>query len=191
MDEEKRAVGYRQPPVSSRFKKGQSGNPRGRPRNRTRQLPYDTVLGQMVTIREDGKEKRVTAAEAFILRLTKKGLEGCGASTRASLESIEKARRARHESISRTPIRIKIRIFGLCCIVEDLGLAIRLHEYDEDKVELKLKPWIVEAALARLGSRRLSINEQRIVAAATRDPEKVQWPEWWHLDQSARSAVSI
>ena len=28
-----REVGYKKPPVKSRFKKGQSGNPKGRPRN--------------------------------------------------------------------------------------------------------------------------------------------------------------
>jgi hypothetical protein len=30
-------------------------------------VPYHRVLGQMVTIREEGRERRVTAAEAFLL----------------------------------------------------------------------------------------------------------------------------
>ena len=58
------AVGYGKTPASSRFRKGQSGNPRGRPRGRRNDPPYEAVLGQMVTIREDGAERRVTAAEA-------------------------------------------------------------------------------------------------------------------------------
>ena len=89
MNGAKQQVGYQQPPNATRFRKGQSGNPRGRPKNRRREIPYDTVLGQMVTIREDGRERRVTAAEAFLLQLTQKGLAGDSAATRASLDAIE------------------------------------------------------------------------------------------------------
>ncbi len=88
-------VGYRSPPKSTQFKRGQSGNPNGRPRGRRREVPYDNVLGQMVTIREEGRERRVTAAEAFLLHLTKRGLEGDSAAARASLAALETARGAR------------------------------------------------------------------------------------------------
>ena len=40
---------------------------------------YEAVLGQMVTLRERGTTHRVTAAEAFLHQLTKRGLEGDGA----------------------------------------------------------------------------------------------------------------
>ena len=45
----------------------------------------------------------------------------------------------------------------------------------------QLNPWIVEAALARLGDRRLTQGEQREVWQATRTPHKVQWPHWWSV----------
>src|SRR6266446_9108024 len=69
-----------------------SGNPAGRPRGRHRDAPYDDVLGQMVTIREGGTERRVLADEAFLLHLAKRGLEGDGAANRESLAMIEQAR---------------------------------------------------------------------------------------------------
>ena len=174
-------VGYRQPPKSTRFRKGLSGNPRGRPRNRRRQFPHEALLGQMVTIRDEGRERRVTAAEAFLLQLAKKGLEGCGASARATLAGIENARTARQLSEDPTA-HIQFRIMfrsGLCCTIEDLGMAVRLNGQSEDNVKLMLKPWIVEAALTRISAGELSREEQRIILAAARTPEKVRWPDWW------------
>lgn len=173
-------VGYGRPPRSTRFAKGRSGNPRGRPRNRPREVPYDAVIGRMVTIREGGLERRVTAAEAFILQLTKKGLEGCSASARASLASIEGARANRDRSeAGQQPIKVEFQMFGICSVVEDLGMAVRLNRYSEDNARVLLKPWIVEAALARMKPDQLTIDEQRTIVTATRSPEKVRWPEWW------------
>ena len=179
-NEQNEQVGYGQPPRETRFQKGRSGNPKGRPRNRRRDIPYDSLLGQMVTVREDGRERRVTAAEAFILQLTKKGLEGDSASARASLAAIESARAARSSRGEDMPvIRIRFRSFGLCCAVEDLGMGVLVHPTDKERVRMMLKPWIIEAALARLGTRRLSLEEQRMVVASTRTPDRVHWPDWW------------
>ena len=59
-------------------------------------------------------------------------------------------------------------------------MGILLHPTDKVRVRMMLKPWIVEAALARLGTRRLSVEEQRTVWwPDTQAPEKVNWPDWW------------
>lgn len=46
----------------------------------------------MVAIREEGRERRVTAAVAFLLQLTKEGHADDSAAARSSLEAIETAR---------------------------------------------------------------------------------------------------
>ena len=179
-DEEKEPAGYCRPPRATRFRKGQSGNPKGRPRGRRSEIPYDGVLGQMVTVKEDGKERRITAAEAFILQLTQKGLAGDSAAARASLEAIETARAKRHAD--HPPIGIiciKIIADGIDTILDDLNLAVKRFPRDEERVRWELQPWIVEAALKRLGKRQLSPAEQREVWSNTRTPQKVLWPEWW------------
>ena len=53
---------------------------------------HEAVLGQMVTIREGGVERRVKADEAFLLQHRKRALEGDGAATRTTLAVIEYAK---------------------------------------------------------------------------------------------------
>jgi hypothetical protein len=144
-------------------------------------MPYDSVLGQMVTIREDGRERRVTAAEAFLLQLTQKGLAGDSAAARTSLAAIEEARAQRGPGASVDVIRVVFRTMGIGCALDHLGMAIKKYPLDEARVRRELQPWIVEAALTKLGTRQLTIEEQREVWGATRTPHKVQWSAWWSV----------
>lgn len=174
--------GYGKPPTAMRFKKGQSGNPMGRPKNRHKSIPYDAVLGQMVTIREDGRERRVTAAEAFLLQLTQKGLAGDSAAARDSLDAIENARSERGDDRHGIDTIILSAISsGADAILETLGLAKMKYPADEKRVRWELNPWIVEVALERHGKGRLTAAEQREVWDATRTPSKVRWPDWWEV----------
>ena len=178
-DIEESDVGYRNPPKATRFPKGQSGNPAGRPRGRHREAPYEAVLGQMVKIREGGAERNVTAAEAFLLKLTKRALEGDDAAARAALAAIEEARERNGPGypLPLTIIRKIVDPGSVTHALEPLRMAKKLDPYRET-ARMELEPWIVEAALTRLDG-RLSPAEQRIIVEATRTPHKVRWPEWW------------
>jgi hypothetical protein len=171
------SVGYRRPPKNTRFTKGTSGNPAGRPRARHLQAPYEAVLGQLVTIREGGAERRVTAAEAFLLQLAKRGIEGDGAASRASLALIEQARDEQRSSEPLTIVFKAVDPGSVTSALETLRMAIKLDPYRET-ARMALEPWSVEAALKRL-PQPLTPAEQRIVVKATRTPQKVRWPEWW------------
>lgn len=180
MNESSSGGGYRNPPVNTRFKTGQSGNPKGRPPGRKRGIPYESVLGQMVTIRERGGERRVTAAEAFLLQVAKQGLEGDGPAARAMLQMIEEARRKRIAAEMPSEIDktvIKIVGFNANQALEILRMGRKVDRY-RPSAKMKLEPWIVEAALARLDV-PLSVEDQRKVFEATRTPKKVRWPAWW------------
>jgi hypothetical protein len=176
---EENGVGYRRPPTTTRFVKGQSGNPAGRPRGRHREAPYEAVLGQMVTIREGGTERQVTAAEAFLLQLIKRGLEGDGAAARESLAMIEQARERQSAGQSRVTAFVFVGVApgSVASALEPLRMAKKLDPYRET-ARMALEPWLVEAALARLG-RTLSPVDQRTIVNSTRTPQKVRWPEWW------------
>jgi Family of unknown function (DUF5681) len=73
MPETKRqfAPNYRKPPIHTRFKKGQSGNPRGRPAKNLAVL-LSAARNEKVTVTENGKRRQVTKREAMIAQLVNK-----------------------------------------------------------------------------------------------------------------------
>ena len=70
-------VGYGKPPKHSRFKPGQSGNPRGRTKNsKNMSTMLKEALQQKVQVKLNGKPKKVSAEMAILLRLREKALSG-------------------------------------------------------------------------------------------------------------------
>jgi Family of unknown function (DUF5681) len=70
-------TGYGKPPKSGQFKRGKSGNPKGRPKGSLK-LATDLAaeLNEQITVREDGRARRVSKQRALIKSLMAKALQG-------------------------------------------------------------------------------------------------------------------
>jgi hypothetical protein len=131
----------------------------------------------MVTIREGGVERSVTAAEAFLLQLAKRGLEGDGAAARESVAMIEQATERQNADLSQISeiVLVSVAPGSVTSALKPLRMAKKLDPRRET-ARMALEPWLVEAALVY---RTLSSADQRIIVKATRTAHKVMWPEWW------------
>jgi hypothetical protein len=63
-------VGYRKPPRHTRFTKGQSGNPRGRPPGaKNLKTLLSDALNEFVIVSENGGRRKITKREAIVTQL--------------------------------------------------------------------------------------------------------------------------
>jgi hypothetical protein len=87
-------VGYKHPPLDSQFRRGQSGNPRGRRKGQRNVAAVVTeILSQSVIVKQGGKARRVSKGNAVILMLMSKAQNGDGRAVKAMLYWVEKIAR--------------------------------------------------------------------------------------------------
>jgi len=70
-------VGYGKPPRHTRFKKGQSGNPRGRPSaSKNLKTLLREALKEPFIVSEDGRHRKITKRQASVTQLVDRSATG-------------------------------------------------------------------------------------------------------------------
>jgi Family of unknown function (DUF5681) len=77
-DQSEYEVGYGKPPKATQFKKGQSGNPRGRPKKQPKDVAahMSDLLAEKRPVKKDGVTVMMSGEEVIARRLMEKALKG-------------------------------------------------------------------------------------------------------------------
>jgi hypothetical protein len=100
-------VGYGRPPLHTRFKPGQSGNPRGRPSGQKSvvRLLLEALAERAVVVGADGKRRKVAKHKLGVARLADRFAEGDPNATRIVLDLLwQVERRTPSEPAERPPL---------------------------------------------------------------------------------------
>jgi hypothetical protein len=170
--------------VATRFRKGQSGNPKGRPKAAPRLSlsAFDVIIDRTLTVTQNGKPREVTVEEALQHRTYQDAIAGSPAARREVLKMIAKrekwlaAKGAKHQPV-------KVMVEGTDPENAEEALVIlgiaepdsRWGDLPTGDRRLLLQPWAVQRALSR-GRRRLSAKEISEVKRCTRDASTLRWP---------------
>jgi|HubBroStandDraft_4_1064222.scaffolds.fasta_scaffold308558_2 hypothetical protein len=98
-------VGFCRPPQATRFKKGVSGNPKGRPKGSLNvATAFTKALREKVVINEGGKRKTVTKLEAALKQLVNKAASGDHRSCQQLIDLAHDAEAKQQASPSQDPV---------------------------------------------------------------------------------------
>jgi hypothetical protein len=178
-------VGYRNPPRSSRFKPGRSGNPAGRRAKSPTGSAFTLILDKTVMVKSKSKVETRSVEEALQLRTYQEALKGKSMAIREVLRWILKRETwlARNRPVSQ-------RRFTYAGIRQDpdnadeamVILGIATHDPKgadrrQDRAQLLLEPWVVKLALGR--SRRvraLTNKDLEDIRRCSRDDGSINLP---------------
>ena len=154
-------VGPGNPPKSGQFKKGESGNPKGRPRKDRKQPlvpPFDVILNRSIQIQSRGRQREAPAEEALLHQTLRKAVDGNKAAAREICKLIVKreeynAKRlegqnegSKRVTVDKYPTRNADKAMQLL----DIAHPDPAYEHTQFADQyLLLEPWAVQWALSR------------------------------------------
>ena len=170
-------IGRGRPPKASRFRKGESGNPEGRPRGTQPRIksPIEKLIVRGVMMTVGGVRKRVPITDFTAAKLMQEANKGSVPALRELNRMAEAAAATRRlEAARETPHEVSFTISGLYN-ADDAICILNLATRGKNN-ELVLDLSIVAFAVQRLG-RSLTAREQQIIGQAC--PGFAAWYAKW------------
>jgi hypothetical protein len=170
------------PPQSGRFRKGESGNPLGRPRNPKQQptSAFEVLLGRTIPVTQDGQVRDFTLEELLQLKTFEDAIAGKRAAIREVLKMIMTRDEWMAAHAPRRPIPRYFEYEAENANEALLLLGIAERDTSPDSAgpgaRLLLQPWATQKALSRPGRRKLSRHETSDIKRCTKEAKTLRWP---------------
>jgi hypothetical protein len=170
----------------TRFVKGRSGNPAGRPRKLVAATTsaFDIILDRVFPLTQNGVTRDLSVDEALQLRTYQDALAGSRAARTAVLKMIAKREQWLAQRRSRgAPITMRSEIdpANAESALDILGISERPSALGEGLSDADARPrlatWAIKAALARRNRRKLSANHLRDAKLCAAKPNAIVWPD--------------
>lgn len=163
---------------ATRFRSGQSGNPKGRPRKAVPPQPsaFDIIIDRTLTVTQNGLPRQITLDEALQQKTYQAAIGGSRMAQREVMKMIDKREKVR---AAKAPPRSSITLKLMPPDPVNADAALLLLEItqitDRDPESRRMTSWIVQAALDRRGGdlTRMQLKDAR---RETLSPHEIHWP---------------
>jgi hypothetical protein len=163
------AVGYKQPPAHTRFKKGRSGNPNGRPKGNRAGNTLAEVVNRTVAMTLDGTPCKVPLTEALVMSLAQRALAGNNVAAREFLKIAEKVAAEQKAAEEKDLPPVQFELVPLVAKHCDKALE-KLQVMDGWRIQT----WVIEAALARNNQLLRDETDRRLIEVNMINPEDLE-----------------
>ena len=171
--------------ASTRFKRGQSGNPKGRPRKPKPPAPSPfAILDEMLTVHEPESVSELPLEDAMLIKTYQRAIAGSRRAGKKIVKMILEREKLRSKSRAPRSSRITSKIErgdpeNALEALEILGISSMMADSnagDSRNGHLCLERWAVEAALRRRNFEELSSSDKHLIREWTHDSAGVKWP---------------
>jgi hypothetical protein len=169
---------------STRFKRGQSGNPEGRPR-KPKPPPSSpfAILDELLPVHGPGSVSELPLEDAMLIKTYQRAITGSRRAGKKIVKMILERQKLRFKSRAPRSPRISRQIEedpeNALEALEILGIASRranTNAGDSRDGRLCLERWALEAALSRRNFDELSSSDIQSIRGWTHDGDAVKWP---------------
>lgn len=164
---------------NGRFQKGQSGNPKGRPKARRPHVSaFDIIFDKSLTVTQNGVERELTVDEALELQTYQAALGGSRMAIRKVLKMIEKREIALAKKNPPAPRNIRTEAHHTS---DNANEALRILDIAQPDPGFEgrrwfLQAWATQAAISRPGRRKFASKDVDNIKFFTSDSDTLRWP---------------